>query len=54
MSPSVKREWIEIQWFANPSAPIVSPSVKREWIEIPIVGSGGLPLKVSLCKEGVD
>ena len=39
MSPSMRREWIEI--FANGAAPsgVLSPSMRREWIEI-------LPMKL--------
>ena len=35
MSPSMRREWIEILWCAIGNiAPVVSPSMRREWIEI--------------------
>ena len=53
-SPSVRREWIEIdQSIASPDFPS-SPSVRREWIEINFIGvpyGNGL---VSLRPEGVD
>ena len=55
MSPSMRREWIEIL-----SAEILlaysmrSPSMRREWIEIPPLYNINTDGYVSLHAEGVD
>ena len=55
MSPSVKREWIEIYPACGSCYGIRSPSVKREWIEISLDKDINFRShRVSLCKEGVD
>ena len=55
MSPSMRREWIEIPKLRTFSHIVLSPSMRREWIEI---RSSLLPLvwsqAVSLHAEGVD
>ena len=33
-SPSMRREWIEMQTVQTPQNPAGSPSMRREWIEI--------------------
>ena len=42
MSPSMRREWIEMAWVLTPPKSETSPSMRREWIEIfslrPVVG----------------
>ena len=54
MSPSARREWIEIYMHFYKKDALSSPSAKREWIEIKgLTSSEGLP-SVSLCEEGVD
>ena len=34
LSPSMRREWIEIFWVLGFSLTSVSPSMRREWIEM--------------------
>ena len=34
LSPSMRREWIEIFWTYTTISPNASPSMRREWIEI--------------------
>ena len=53
-SPSVWREWIEIQDAVGTGGRAVSPSVWREWIEMTAAtGQAGM-CPVSLRVEGVD
>ena len=53
-SPSVWREWIEMNLSWMPSATLTSPSVWREWIEMVGVETYACFLAVSLRVEGVD
>ena len=54
LSPSMRREWIEMSIFFLTISSVSSPSMRREWIEIACI----LPLlaaaMVSLHAEGVD
>ena len=55
LSPSMRREWIEIPthrrgWNSHGS----SPSMRREWIEIGFADGVLDGIKVSLHAEGVD
>ena len=54
MSPSSRREWIEILIVALKSVFFGSPSSRREWIEILIGKFMKVGLSVSLLAEGVD
>ena len=55
MSPSTRREWIEIYNINLHIVKIaVSPSTRREWIEIPLYIPIVHPRSVSLHTEGVD
>ena len=55
MSPSMRREWIEIaQPGRRGSAALRSPSMRREWIEILHDFSIPRSREVSLHAEGVD
>ena len=54
VSPSTRREWIEIT-ADNPSGtPPESPSTRREWIEMLLQISLYIGILVSLHTEGVD
>ena len=53
-SPSMRREWIEIQDTQSLSYDDRSPSMRREWIEIPVRQAPGETVPVSLHAEGVD
>ena len=54
MSPSMRREWIEIWLRGMVAQPFLSPSMRREWIEM-ILSLQSVPTKsVSLHAEGVD
>ena len=54
MSPSMRREWIEILCLLNRLIHPESPSMRREWIEIAIMPIVLLAEMVSLHAEGVD
>ena len=54
MSPSMRREWIEITGFRLPLVFSPSPSMRREWIEISLDVRGTTIVLVSLHAEGVD
>ena len=54
VSPSVWREWIEIQIHKKSPLGHKSPSVWREWIEIPVSYRYVRVDGVSLRVEGVD
>ena len=56
LSPSMRREWIEICTVKQQLVHVpVSPSMRREWIEIPLAaGDIRMCKKVSLHAEGVD
>ena len=53
-SPSMRREWIEIDWRMVLPEETGSPSMRREWIEMQVVKSSWLSRIVSLHAEGVD
>ena len=53
-SPSIRREWIEIDGARGQQIDISSPSIRREWIEMCIGGDKMYILDVSLHTEGVD
>ena len=54
LSPSMRREWIEMLNFLKSIAIVMSPSMRREWIEMGSYGEIELVLWVSLHAEGVD
>ena len=55
LSPSMRREWIEMSIFFLTISSVSSPSMRREWIEIRQLLSGsGERFPVSLHAEGVD
>ena len=55
MSPSIRREWIEIPNLCiYYSILVTSPSIRREWIEIYMIADVVSILVVSLHTEGVD
>ena len=55
MSPSMRREWIEIFHLrCNLSPAEQSPSMRREWIEILMTFGNAMQFGVSLHAEGVD
>ena len=54
MSPSTRREWIEISHTARTRRELQSPSTRREWIEIIMLFFVDLLRLVSLHTEGVD
>ena len=54
VSPSARREWIEMVSEGIRPSTFVSPSARREWIEIPGALSIKICDKVSLREEGVD
>ena len=53
-SPSMRREWIEIQFSFFVSSNSMSPSMRREWIEMSSRLYTALSYLVSLHAEGVD
>ena len=53
-SPSMRREWIEIQRTLYHTATVWSPSMRREWIEIADFAKDAFENMVSLHAEGVD
>ena len=53
-SPSMRREWIEIQVAQISILCPKSPSMRREWIEIDTMRLSLYPQRVSLHAEGVD
>ena len=53
-SPSMRREWIEMQTVQTPQNPAGSPSMRREWIEILSEQYKKTSYPVSLHAEGVD
>ena len=53
-SPSMRREWIEIQKEKLLSVPDESPSMRREWIEMLLTLTSQLFFMVSFHAEGVD
>ena len=53
MSPSMRREWIEMLCLRPSKMGTVSPSMRREWIEIAQPGRRG-SAAFSLHAEGVD
>ena len=55
MSPSMRREWIEMFHFRNDtSGGFPSPSMRREWIEMAVTARYQATSPVSLHAEGVD
>ena len=54
MSPSMRREWIEMLCLRPSKMGTVSPSMRREWIEILHDFSIPRSREVSLHAEGVD
>ena len=55
MSPSMRREWIEIlQLYSVLTIRQGSPSMRREWIEMDKAGEAWQKNNVSLHAEGVD
>ena len=55
MSPSMRREWIEIAILSCVQrSKYLSPSMRREWIEIQIIKKRDSVTVVSLHAEGVD
>ena len=54
MSPSMRREWIEIQFCRKIVKYYQSPSMRREWIEIQHQLVNYNENAVSLHAEGVD
>ena len=54
LSPSIRREWIEIRCQIARCEDLVSPSIRREWIEIGCCSCPFALRSVSLHTEGVD
>ena len=54
LSPSMRREWIEMSITSEIVTPFESPSMRREWIEIDHMDGVSLSKVVSLHAEGVD
>ena len=54
LSPSMRREWIEMIPKVKKLLPEGSPSMRREWIEIQRICSYERQEMVSLHAEGVD
>ncbi len=54
MSPSTRREWIEIDSGKQSASIPLSPSTRREWIEINRKFNADHRSGVSLHTEGVD
>ena len=54
MSPSMRREWIEMRRTIRTKNRRKSPSMRREWIEISFAVNYGKTWEVSLHAEGVD
>ena len=54
VSPSTRREWIEIRLGRYAIQFALSPSTRREWIEIVYCPMCAVVLSVSLHTEGVD
>ena len=54
MSPSMRREWIEMTIWRNQIRNTWSPSMRREWIEIFLICGSPIRIPVSLHAEGVD
>ena len=53
MSPSARREWVEIYMVISPTLHNGSPSARREWVEIRITEGVEVLVPVSLREEGV-
>ena len=53
-SPSIRREWIEINYAGKLSLTAASPSIRREWIEMVSPPRISIAAAVSLHTEGVD
>ena len=55
MSPSTRREWIEIDFIPRADDLIVSPSTRREWIEIALLSiNPPLALSPSTRREWIE
>ena len=54
MSPSTRREWIEINFSCSMQDLELSPSTRREWIEMTATKQFARFVNVSLHTEGVD
>ena len=54
MSPSMRREWIEMYQDYTTLISMLSPSMRREWIEIKTFLCDLWTQHVSLHAEGVD
>ena len=54
MSPSTRREWIEILRQQPQMFCLLSPTTRREWIEMTDEGKLCFETEVSLHTEGVD
>ena len=54
LSPSMRREWIEMDRWEGKENRVRSPSMRREWIEMTTAGTGFVLGCVSLHAEGVD
>ena len=54
LSPSTRREWIEISRSLNIYTSAMSPSTRREWIEMRKTLPTRQTARVSLHTEGVD
>ena len=54
MSPSIRREWIEMLGREPAPERDESPSIRREWIEMKMVDDTIRKYWVSLHTEGVD
>ena len=54
MSPSMRREWIEMPTTGNVVKVSESPSMRREWIEMELWKNVPKIWQVSLHAEGVD
>ncbi len=54
MSPSIRREWIEMRSRNDIRKLYQSPSIRREWIEMFMGIIKAIPQIVSLHTEGVD
>ena len=55
MSPSMRREWIEIRWSNDIINGIESPSMRREWIEMSSVCNAlPFPTSPSMRREWIE
>ena len=55
VSPSMRREWIEMPWTYWNGNYAVSPSMRREWIEMPwTYWNGNYAVSPSMRREWIE